>query len=254
MIRLKNPREIETLAAGGIILAWILNELSAAVRVGTTSQEIDELARELMKKYSVKSSFLGYQSAGHAPYPGVTCVSINEGVVHGIPGKRQLSDGDIVGLDCGIIYQGLYLDAARSVGVGAVSPPVQKLLDVTREALRRGIAQARVGNRIGDISAAIQGYIEPFGFGIVTQLVGHGVGYDVHEDPKVPNFGTAGKGEKIKPGLVIAIEPMVTLGSPNITTGADGWTIETVDKSLSAHEEDTIAVTESGPILLTRDG
>ena len=251
MIRLKSPQDIETLAAGGKILARILAELAEHAKPGTTSQEIDELARELMKKYEVKSSFLGYRAGNHDPYPGVTCVSVNEGVVHGIPGKRKFADGDLVGLDCGIIYEGLFLDAARTVGVGQISREAQRLLDVTREALSLGIAQAQVGNRIGDIGAAVQACVESYGFGVVTQLVGHGVGYDVHEDPKVPNFGKAGTGTKIQEGLVIAIEPMVTVGRPEVTTGRDGWTIETVDKSLSAHEENTVAVNKSGPKILT---
>lgn len=252
MIKLKTPQEIETLAAGGKILAQILAELSRAAKPGVTSQEIDELARELMKKHGVKSSFLGYESRGHEPYPAVTCVSVNEGVVHGIPSKRKFESGDLVGLDCGIIYEGMFLDAARTVPIGEVSPEALALLEVTREALRLGIKQARPGNKIGDISEAIQTYIEDHGFGVVTQLVGHGVGYEVHEEPQVPNFGKAGTGPKIETGLVIAIEPMVTAGRPHVITGKDGWTIETADKSLSAHEEDTVAVMSKGPLVLTR--
>lgn len=251
MIRLKTPREIEVLAAGGKILAQILEELKQHAAPGITSQEIDDLARELIKKYGVESSFLGYESRGHEPYPAVTCVSVNEGVVHGIPGKRKFESGDLAGLDCGIIYEGMFLDAARTVPIGEVSSEGFSLLEVTREALRLGIEQARPGNKIGDISEAIQTYIEDHGFGVVTQLVGHGVGYEVHEEPQVPNFGKAGTGPKIETGLVIAIEPMVTAGKPHVITGQDGWTIETADKNLSAHEEDTIAVTHEGPRILT---
>lgn len=239
------------LAEGGKILAQILGELSQAAKPGVTSQEIDELARELMKKYGVKSSFLGYESHGHEPYPAVTCVSVNEGVVHGIPGKRKFESGDLVGLDCGIMYEGMFLDAARTVPIGEVSSKALALLEVTREALRLGIEQARVGNKIGDISEVIQTYIEDHGFGVVTQLVGHGVGYSVHEEPQVPNFGKAGTGPKIEAGLVIAIEPMVTAGRPHVITGQDGWTIETADRRLAAHEENTIAVTKEGPQILT---
>lgn len=252
MIKLKTAQEIETLAAGGKILGRILNELTNRAQPGVTSQEVDELARELMKKYGVKSSFLGYQARGHEPYPAVTCVSVNEGVVHGIPGQRKFEHGDLAGIDCGIIYEGLFLDAARTVPIGEVTSEALALLDVTREALRLGIAQARVGNRIGDIGAVIQHHIEEHGFGVVTQLVGHGVGYEVHEEPQVPNFGKAGKGLKIAAGLVIAIEPMVTLGKPHVRTSTDGWTIETADKSMSAHEEDTVAITEEGARVLTR--
>lgn len=251
MIRLKTAQEIETLAAGGKILAQILEELKKNAQPGVTSQEIDELARELMKKYDVESSFLGYESRGHDPYPAVTCISVNEGVVHGIPGKRKFESGDLAGLDCGIIYEGLYLDAARTVPIGQVSSEALALLEVTREALKLGIAQAQVGNRVGDIGAAVQQHIEDHGFGVVTQLVGHGVGFAVHEEPQVPNFGKAGTGPKIEEGLVIAIEPMVTAGNPHVITGKDGWTIETADKSLSAHEENTIAVTKEGPQILT---
>lgn len=252
MIRLKSPQEIEVLAAGGKILAQILEELAQHTKPGVTSQEIDEVARELLKKYGVTSSFLGYKAGHHPPYPGVTCISVNEGVVHGVPGKRMFAEGDLVGLDCGIMYHGLYLDAARTVGVGEVSAAAQELMTVTREALRLGIAQAQVGNRIGDISAAVQAHVESHGFGVVTQLVGHGVGYAVHEEPQVPNFGEAGKGPLIEAGLVIAIEPMVTAGRPEVVTGRDGWTIETHDKSLSAHEEHTVAVNKSGPKILTQ--
>lgn len=253
MIRLKSAKEIEILREGGKILARILRELSEQVKPGVTSREIDEMARELIKKYDVKSSFLGYKSGSHAPYPGVTCVSVNEGVVHGIPGKRIFQEGDIVGLDCGIIHRGMYLDAARSAAVGSVSLEIQELMAVTRQALSAGIREAQVGNRIGDIGAAIQSVIKPHGYGIVTDLVGHGVGYDVHEDPKVPNVGEAGAGPRLAAGLVIAIEPMVTLGKAEITTGADGWTIETRDGSAAAHEEHTIAVTNEGPIILTNE-
>lgn len=251
MIRLKSAKEIEILAEGGKILALILEELAREAKVGVKSQEIDQLARDLMKKYDVKSSFLGYRAGNHSPYPGVTCISINEGVVHGIPNEKVFKEGDIVGLDCGIIHRGLFLDAARSVGVGNVSAEISELMEVTRQSLAKGIEQAVVGNHIGDISAAIEEAITPSGFGIVTDLVGHGVGYAVHEDPRVPNFGEADEGPEIKEGLVIAIEPMVTLGGPDVATGSDGWTIETVDKSRAAHEEHTVAVTKEGPKVLT---
>ncbi|MEK7556616.1 MAG: type I methionyl aminopeptidase [Patescibacteria group bacterium] len=251
MIRLKSPKEIEILAEGGKILAEVLQEIARAAKPGVTSMEVEELAQSLMVKFRVKSSFLGYEAGSHDPYPSVTCISINEGVVHGIPGNQKFAEGDLVGLDCGIIYKDMYLDAARTVGIGKVSPEAQKLMNVTREALRLGIEQARVGNRIGDIGAAVQAYAESFGYGVVTQLVGHGVGYDVHEEPKVPNFGQAGTGPVIEEGLVIAIEPMVTAGNPQVKTAKDGWTIETVDGSISAHEEHTVAVNKSGPKILT---
>ena len=251
VIRLKKPDEIKILAEGGKILAAILDELEASVKVGGTSQELEDLARKLIAQHGVKSSFLGYAAKNHAPFPAVTCVSVNEGVVHGVPNERVFEEGDLVGIDCGIVYKGMYLDSARTVGVGNISVESQKLMDVTRRAMFAGIEQAKSGNRIGDISAAIEGVIRPHGYGIVTQLVGHGVGYDVHEDPRVPNFGEAGKGEKIKEGLVIAIEPMVTLGGGDVATAKDGWTIETQDKSPAAHFEQTVAVTSAGPRILT---
>lgn len=239
------------MAEGGAILAAILDELAADVKAGGTSQKLETLARALIEKHGVKSSFLGYASKGHEPFPAVTCVSVNEGVVHGIPNEKVFEEGDLVGIDCGIIYKGLYLDSARTVGADRISQKSRALLDVTKQAMFAGIEQAKVGNRIGDISAAIEGVIRPHGYGIVTQLVGHGVGYDVHEDPRVPNFGRAGEGEKIKEGLVIAIEPMVTLGGGDVATAQDGWTIETVDKSGAAHFEHTVAVTREGPRILT---
>lgn len=251
MIRLKSPKEIEILAEGGKILAKILHELAQTLQAGMTSQELDRLAQKHMKQHGVQSSFLGYRAQGHKSYPAVTCVSINEGVVHGIPGPRVFQEGDIVGIDCGIIHQGMYLDSAHTSVVGKVSAEIESLLRVTREALEAGIAAAQAGNRIGDIGAAVQAHAERAGFGIVRQLVGHGVGYGVHEEPQVPNFGKAGTGIELKEGLVIAIEPMFTTGKAEVTTGPDGWTIITADGSMSAHEEHTIAVTAEGPKILT---
>lgn len=251
VIRLKTTEEIETLAAGGKILAEILEDLAKRIAPGVTGQELEARARELMKQQNVAPAFLNYDSGGHTPYPAVLCISVNEGVVHGIPSEVPFAEGDLVGLDCGLIYQGLYLDSARTVPVGNISSEAQELLEVTYEALQRGIEAAQLGNTTGHIGEAVQTYVEGEGFGVVRALVGHGVGYAVHEEPKVPNFGEAGEGDELTEGLVIAIEPMVTLGDPEVTTAADGWTIVTKDGSLSAHEEHTVAITAAGPRILT---
>ncbi len=251
MIRLKTPQEIETLAQAGEILARILDDLEGLVKIGTTSKELDTRARALCEEYKVRPAFLGYAPSGHAPYPAAVCVSVNNEVVHGIPTDIMFEDGDIVGIDMGIVLNNMYVDSARTVPVGSVSAEVQQLLDVTKESLRLGIAAAQVGNTTGHIGEAIETYIEPFGFGIVRQLVGHGVGHGVHEEPQVPNYGSAGEGVVLEEGLVIAIEPMVTMGDPYVVTAEDEWTIMTEDGSLAAHEEHTIAITAEGPRILT---
>lgn len=252
MVRRKSKAEIETLAAGGRLLGELLNRLVAEVKPGVTGKQLDQLAQQWIKEAGAKPSFLGYGSGDGKPFPAALCVSVNDAVVHGLPNDKPLKAGDIVGLDLGIIYKNLYLDAARTVAVGKISDDAEQLLLVTREALRLGIAAAKLGNTIGDIGWAVQEYVEAEGYGVVRQLVGHGVGYAVHEEPQVPNFGVAGKGLKLEEGLVIAIEPMVTAGNPLVSTAADGWTVVTKDRSLSAHEEDTVAITASGPRVLTR--
>lgn len=252
MVRRKSKAEIETLATGGRLLGELLNRLVAEVKPGVTGIALDQLAQQWIQEAGVKPSFLGYGSGDGKPFPAALCVSVNEAVVHGLPNDELLKEGDIVGLDLGIIYNKLYLDAARTVAVGKTSDEAEQLLLVTREALRLGITAAQVGNKIGDIGWAVQEYVEAEGYGVVRQLVGHGVGYAVHEEPQVPNFGMAGKGLKLEEGLVIAIEPMVTAGNPLVSTAADGWTVVTKDRSLSAHEEDTVAITANGPRVLTR--
>jgi methionyl aminopeptidase len=252
MIRHKSAREIELLAQGGAILGKILDTLASKTAVGVTGAELDNLARELIAAHNCTPAFLGYGPKGNPPFPAALCVSVNDTVVHGIPNAIPFAAGDIVGLDLGLIYQGLYLDAARSVAVGRVSDEVTQLLTVTREALQRGIAAAQVGNRVGDISHAVQEYVEGRGFGVVRALVGHGVGYGVHEDPPVPNFGRAHSGPVLEEGLVIAIEPMVTIGDPEVVSGEDEWAILTASGLVSAHEEDTVAITAAGPKVLTR--
>lgn len=251
MVRLKTPQEIERLAAGGAILARILDELAGETIAGVTGRVLDARARELITEHGVTAAFLNYAPRGHKPFPAALCVSVNNAVVHGLPSKAEIQEGDIVGLDLGIVYQGLYLDSARTVGVGTISPAAATLLRVTSSALAAGISKARVGNTIGDIGAAIQRRVEGRGFSVVRQLVGHGVGYAVHEEPAVPNFGKPGTGLKLQAGLVIAIEPMVTTEDPTVTTGRDGWTVITQNGHLAAHEEHTVAVTPEGPRILT---
>ncbi len=251
MITRKSGHEIELLAEGGAILAHALSVLQEETKVGVTGKQLDMRAREILKDHGVVPSFLGYASKGHPPFPAALCVSINEDIVHGLPNDIPIKEGDIVKLDLGLIYKGMYLDSAHTVIVGRASTEAQKLVAVTKEALAIGIEMAKEGNTTGHIGEAVQNYVEDQGFGVVRQLVGHGVGYAVHEEPQVPNFGRAGKGTKLEVGLVIAIEPMVTMGDPAVVTAADGWTVKTADDSLSAHEEHTVAITATGPKVLT---
>lgn len=248
MIRYKTPDEIQIMKEGGAILARILHDVAAQAVAGIPTAELEHTAAALMKQYKVASLF-----KGHEGYPAVSCISVNEQVVHGIPKDTHfLCDGDIVSIDAGIRYKGLCLDSAITVSVGSISNELQKLMDVTKNALFAGIAQALVGNTTGDIGHTIEKYVLSQGtYGIVRQLVGHGVGHELHEEPHVPNFGKAGTGVKIEPGLVIAIEPMITLGTDRIKEDADGWTISTTDGSYAAHFEHSVAVTVDGPIILT---
>jgi len=250
-MRLKTTEDIELMAQGGAILGEILERLRQATKPGITGQELDQKAQAWIKEAGCEPAFLGYAPDGHRAFPAALCVSVNSAVVHGLPNTTPFQEGDIVGLDLGLIYKGLFLDAARTVPVGKISEADQLLLDVTLKSLELGIAAAHVGNRIGDIGAAIQNYSEEKGFAVVRQLVGHGVGYAVHEAPQVPNFGRAGRGLKLQEGLVIAIEPMVTRGSPLVMTSEDDWTIETANGERAAHEEHTVAITANGPRVLT---
>lgn len=251
MIRLKSAKDIELLAKGGKILAAILEQLVQDTVAGVTSKFLDKKVRQLLADHGVKASFLGYAPRGHSPFPAALCVSVNQAVVHGVPDERVMRDGDIVGLDLGIIYRGLYLDAARTVAVGVLQKQAHRLLGITRQALVAGTGAAWVGQTIGDIGAAIQAVVEGSDFAIVHQLVGHGVGFAVHEDPQVPNLGYRGRGLKLAAGLVIAIEPMVVTGDPAVVTADDGWTVVTADGGLAAHEEHTVAITPAGPRILT---
>ena len=248
MILLKSPRELEHMRAAGRILAEVKERLKALVRAGVSTKDIDEDIEAFIVGKGAVPAFKGYRG-----YPATVCASINEEVVHGIPSaKRKLRDGDIIGLDLGCIVEGYYGDCAVTLPVGPVPARVQELLDVTRESLDKAIVQCRPGNRIGDISSVVQAHCESHGFGVVRAFVGHGIGRSLHEDPQVPNFGEAGRGPALKVGMVLAIEPMVTMGSSEVQVLEDGWTAVTVDGSLAAHFEDTIAITDNGPDVLTR--
>ena len=234
------------MSKGGQILATILNEIQNWVRPGVLTSEIDDYARRLCLKYKVRPSFQGYDG-----YPAAICVSVNDEVVHGIPGKRMIQEGDIVSLDFGVYLDGYHTDSAISFGVGNINLEKKKLLEVTLNSLLLGIEQAVVGNKIGDIGHAIQKYVEQNGFGVVRTLVGHSIGKKLHEEPMIPNFGSKSTGELIKEGMTLAIEPMVTAGQYPVYQASDGWTFLTKDSSDSAHFEHTIFVTDSLPIILT---
>jgi methionyl aminopeptidase len=248
VILLKSPRELGHMRDAGRILAEVKDRLRAMVRPGVTTKQIDQDVEAFIVSRGAKSAFKGYRG-----YPATVCISINEEVVHGIPSpKRKLREGDIVGLDLGCIVEGYYADCAITLPVGEVTPRVQELLDVTRESLDKAIVQCRPGNRIGDVSHAVQTHCESHGFGVVRAFVGHGIGRSLHEEPQVPNFGETGTGKPLKAGMVLAIEPMVTMGTWEVRVLEDRWTAVTQDGSWAAHFEDTIAITDNGPEVLTR--
>jgi methionyl aminopeptidase len=248
MINLKSPREIERMKGANRIVAEILLELREVIRDGITTAEIDRIAEELTLKKNARPAFKGYRG-----FPASVCISINEEVVHGIPSaKRIVKNGDVVGLDFGVIFDGFFGDSAVTVPIGEIPPEVQNLLAVTERALYSAIAAAIPGNYISDVSAAIQNLAEAHHFGIVREFCGHGIGRALHEDPPVLNYVQSGKGPKVKPGLVIAIEPMINLGTEKVKVLEDGWTVVTLDGLPSAHFEHTIAITPDGPEILTR--
>ena len=247
MITIKTKQEISKLREGGKILAFVLAELKKMAKPGTNLQDLENKARELISKKGAEPSFLG-----HKNYPAIICASVNEEVVHCPPEKRALKQGDVLSLDCGVKYKGLYTDSAITFPIGKVSPQAKKLIKVTKEALDKAISVAKPKATIGDISAAIQNYVEPKGFSVVKSLVGHGVGHAIHEDPRIPNFGEPGTGEVIKPGMVFAFEPMVNIGASQVDFGKDGWRVTTRDKTISAHFEHTVVVTEHGCEVLTK--
>lgn len=246
MHTIKSEREISKIQAACQVLAEILQVLIGETKAGMTTNDVDERAYELTIKKGATPAFKGYQG-----FPKSLCISVNEEVVHGIPDERVLKDGDIVGLDFGVVVDGWYGDSAVTLPIGKVSKEAQKLMKVTEECLYKGIDAAVVGNRLGDIGAAIQEYAEGHGYGVVREFVGHGIGRSLHEEPQVPNFGKKGTGLKLEPGMVLALEPMITAGSYKVKVLKNNWTAVTVDGSLAAHFEHTIAVTERGPIILS---
>jgi methionyl aminopeptidase len=249
MVILKSRPEIEKMRKSNAIVAAILEELRKKIRPGVKTIELDRLSEELALKKGARPAFKGYRG-----YPYSLCTSVNSEVVHGMPSERELKEGDIVSLDFGILNDGYYGDAAVTVPVGEITPGARKLLKITEEALYRGIAEVKAGNRIGDISAAIQGHVEAAGYSVVRDLVGHGIGKSLHEDPQVPNYGSSGRGIELKPGMVFAIEPMVNEGAYRVEILRDGWTVVTADGKLSAHFEHSVAITENGPVILSRIG
>jgi methionyl aminopeptidase len=253
-IHLKTREEIELMRQASMIVYEVHQALGEMVRPGVSTLELNAKADEICKRHRAIPAFLGYPSAtpGVGPFPGVICASRNEVIVHGIPSNEPLCAGDILSIDFGCSYQGYFGDAAVTYAIGDVSETAERLLRVTAQGLEEGIKQCRSGRRIGDISAAVQGAVEQNGFGIVREFVGHGIGRQMHEPPHVPNFGRAGQGRLLKPGMVLAIEPMVTVGSYETKILSDGWTAVTRDGSLSAHFEHTVAITEEGPYVLTR--
>jgi methionyl aminopeptidase len=246
MIVLKSAKELERMRKAGWIVREAHREVQKAIRPGITTRELDQIADRVIRKHGAVPSFKGYNG-----FPGSICTSINDELVHGIPGNRVLREGDIISVDIGAQYQGYHGDSAWTYPVGRISEKAQRLLQVTEESLYRGLAQAVPGARIGDISHAIQSFVEAEGFSIVREYVGHGIGRKLHEEPSVPNFGSPGRGPRLKPGMTLAVEPMVNEGSRFVRTLADNWTVVTVDGSLCAHFEHTIAITEEGHEILT---
>ena len=251
MITIKTSEELAIMRRASKIVAEVLDELVAEVRPGISTDELDRIAESVTLKKGARPAFKGYKP-GAVVYPKSLCVAINEEIVHGIPSGRRLKSGDIVGLDYGVVYQGFFGDAARTVPVGEVPETTMRLLRVTREALYAGIAQAKVGNRISDISHAVQEVAETAGYSVVTEFAGHGIGRRLHEDPQVPNYFRRGMpNPRLQEGMALAIEPMVNEGTPDLEILSDGWTAVTADGKLSAHFEHSIAITSNGPVILS---
>lgn len=246
MIIIKNDQEIEYMRKAGRLVGETLARLEEIIRPGVTTAEIDKIAEEFIVKHNAKPSFKGYHG-----FPASICASVNQEVVHGFPSGRILQEGDIISIDCGALLNGYQGDAARTIPVGKVSSEAEKLIQVTRDSFFKAVEMAHVGNRLTDISAAVQNYVESFGFSVVRDFVGHGIGRDMHEDPEVPNFGRPGRGPKLVHGMVLAIEPMVNIGKYDVKVEANDWTVVTEDGSLSAHYENTVAILMNGPEILT---
>lgn len=247
MIFLKTDEEIELLRENNLLVSKTLAEVGRHIAPGVSTKELDRIGEEFIRDHGAVPAFLGYEG-----FPASLCISINEQVVHGIPSEKQiLKEGDIVSVDCGTFMKGFVGDSAYTFAVGEVDEEVRRLMDATKEALYKGTQQAKAGNRVGDISAAVQGYAESFGFGVVRELEGHGLGRRMHEDPGVPNYGARGRGPLLKEGMVICIEPMITQGSKSIVFERDGWTVRTRDRKAAAHYEKAVAIRKNGPDVLT---
>jgi methionyl aminopeptidase len=251
MISLKSAREIEIMRRANIIVAEVLQALRERVAPGVTTLDLDAVAEVLTLKKKAIPAFKGYNVAGRV-YPRCLCASINDEIVHGIPSNRALREGDIIGLDYGVIYEGFYGDSAITVGVGRVNEAAQHLMNVTEESLRHGIAELHEGKRLGDLGAAVQRVAESAGYAVVRAFVGHGIGKKLHEEPPVPNYGEPDRGLRLKEGMVLAIEPMVTAGGYEVEIKEDGWTAVTKDGSLAAHFEHSVAITQNGPYILSQ--
>lgn len=251
-ITIKTHEDIDKLREAGKRLAHVVATVATEVKAGVNAATLDEMAERMIREGGDTPSFLGYASKGETPYPSTLCVSCNDEIVHGVPyAETVFKEGDIVSIDCGLIHDGVYVDHALTVAVGEIDPEDSKLINITRESMMVGIKAAQAGNTTGDVGHAIESFVDGR-YGIIRVLAGHGVGYAVHEEPYVPNYGTAGKGTELKPGMVIAIEPMLTRGSEDIITKEDGFTYTTEDGSQSAHFEHTVLITENGPEILTK--
>ena len=248
MISIKSPSEIEKMRAAGRLTAQARALAGSLIRPGVTTGEIDRAVRKFIQSHGAKPSFLGYGG-----FPASTCISVNEVVIHGIPGSRKLKEGDVVSVDVGAFLDGFHGDCAATFLCGEVSPEARKLVEVTRQSFFEGIKYARAGNRVSDIGHAVQQYVESFGYGVVREFVGHGVGRKMHEPPEVPNYGAAGHGARLQPGMVIAVEPMVCAGDWHVKVLKDDWTTVSADGSLAAHYENTILITDGDPEILTVD-
>jgi methionyl aminopeptidase len=249
MIQLKTPEEIEIMDRANAIVLKVLDRVGAELHPGVVLRDLDALAESVTRGLGGKPAFKGYHG-----YPASICISVNDEVVHGIPGEKRLREGDVVSLDFGVILEGYYGDAARTFPVGEVDGAARRLLEVTEQSLHRGIEQALPGNRVSDVSHAVQQWAEGNGFSVVREYVGHGIGRALHEEPQVPNFGEPGRGPRLQPGMVLAIEPMINEGGHEVTLDRDGWTVRTRDSKRSAHFEYSVAVTEKGPRILGAEG
>lgn len=246
MLYIKTLSNIRAMAEGGRLLYEVLELLKSEIRPGIRTKDLNKSAECFIIKNGAVPGFKGYSG-----FPAGVCISVNEQVIHGFPSERVLKEGDIVSLDAGVYYKGFHTDAARTYAVGKVSPELQTLMEATEQSFYKGMLQARVGNRISDISHAVEEYIKPFGYGIVRDFTGHGVGFELHEDPAIPNYGKPGRGVRIQEGMTLAIEPMITLGSGDVEILSDGWTTVTRDGSYASHYENTVAVVDGSPVILT---